>query len=81
MSNSAYSAYCHILSSTILQITGLRASTNNYASTVLDLFLDAQAEYGIPSRMRGDRGGENIEVATYMVAVQGPNRGSFMWGS
>ena len=64
-----------------LKITGLRASTNNYASTVLDLFLDAKAKYGMPSRMRGDRGGENIDVAMYVVARRGPNRGSFLWGS
>lgn len=62
-------------------ITGLCASTDNLASTVFNVFLNAQAEYGMPSRMRGDRGGENIDVATYMVAVRGPNRGSFMWGS
>lgn len=64
-----------------VQVVALRASTNNRAVTVLDLFLEAQEEYGMPSRMRGDRGGENIDVATYMVMRNGPNRGSFMWGS
>ncbi|KAL4066457.1 hypothetical protein V8B97DRAFT_2025423 [Scleroderma yunnanense] len=57
------------------------SSTNNFASTVLDLFLDAKSKYGLLSCMRGDHGGENIDVATYMVAVHGPNHGSFMWGS
>ncbi|KAK6984929.1 hypothetical protein R3P38DRAFT_2465756, partial [Favolaschia claudopus] len=36
-------------------ITGLRASTNNRASTVLEVFLAAVGEYGLPSRVRGDR--------------------------
>lgn len=63
------------------QITALRVSTNNRASTVLDLFIDAKDEYGIPSRIRGDRGGENIQVATHMIATNGHNRGSFLWGS
>jgi hypothetical protein len=63
------------------QITGLRASSNNKSSTVLDLFLDAVAEYGTPSRVRGDRGGENIEVAVWMVMHRGVRRASFMWGS
>jgi hypothetical protein len=40
-------------------MTGLRASTNNKASTVLEMFLEAILAYGIPSRMRGDRGGKN----------------------
>jgi hypothetical protein len=62
------------------QITGLRASSNNKSSTVLDLFLDAVAEYGTPSRVRGDRGGENIEVAVWMVMHRGARRASFMWG-
>jgi len=62
-------------------VVALRASTNNCAATVLDLFLKAQEEYGMPSRMRGDRGGENVDVATYMVMKNGPNRGSFLWGS
>ena len=34
----------------------LSASTNNYASTVLSAFLDAVEEFGLPSRVRVDRG-------------------------
>ena len=64
-----------------MQVTGLQASTNNRASTVLSLFLEAKSEYGLPSRVRGDRGGENIDVATYMVMKRGSHRGSFLWGS
>ncbi|KAG5220185.1 Integrase catalytic domain-containing protein [Salix suchowensis] len=38
------------------RITGLHASTNNRAETVLEMFLDAAIAYGLPSRVRGDRG-------------------------
>ncbi|KAJ7759836.1 hypothetical protein B0H14DRAFT_3096449 [Mycena olivaceomarginata] len=31
--------------------------------------------------MRGDRGGENIEVAVWMIKHRGAKRASFMWGS
>lgn len=58
----------------------LRASTNNFADTVLDVFLEAVKAYGVPSRVRGDRGGENVEVAIWMIKHRGPNRASFMWG-
>ena len=61
-------------------MTGLKASTNNLSPTVLDVFLAAAEEYGFPSRLRGDRGGENIDCAIYMVMHNGPNRSSFMWG-
>ena len=60
---------------------GLRASTDNKASTVLKLFLERVNCYGCPSRVRGDRGGENIYVAVWMILFMGPGRGSFMWGS
>jgi len=65
----------------LLQVTGLHASTNNRASTVLEVFLDAVRCYGLPSRMRGDRGGENKDVSVFMILARGPNRCSFMWGS
>lgn len=62
------------------QITALRANTNNLASTVLELFLLAVEIYGTPSRVRGDRGGENVLVSAYMIMKRGPRRGSFLWG-
>lgn len=42
-------------------VTAIRASHNNRASTVLDLFREAVARstYGLPSRVHGDRGEEN----------------------
>ena len=49
-------------------------------STVLELFLFAVEVYGHPSRVRGDRGGENVLVSAYMIMKHGPNRGSFLWG-
>ena len=43
------------------RIMFLKRSTNNKAVTVLQLF-------GLPSRVRGDQGTENIEVARYMFS-------------
>ncbi|KAK7005481.1 hypothetical protein R3P38DRAFT_3604766 [Favolaschia claudopus] len=62
-------------------ITGLRASSNNLAATVLEVFMAAIQAYGTPYRLRGDRGGENTRVAIWMVMHRGPGRASFMWGS
>ncbi|KAK6992373.1 hypothetical protein R3P38DRAFT_2386233, partial [Favolaschia claudopus] len=59
-------------------ITGLRASTINKALTVLEVFLAAVGEYGLPSRVRGDRGAENKKV---MILKRGLGRGSFIWSS
>lgn len=52
----------------------LRAGTNNTADTVLRLFLDAVEEYGLPSRVRSDQGGESVGVSMFML--QHPQRGS-----
>lgn len=59
----------------------MEPATNNRSKTVLRLFLKAVRAYGCPSRLRGDRGGENIDVSIWMIMYRGPNRASFMWGS
>ncbi|CAL8384465.1 unnamed protein product [Arctogadus glacialis] len=58
----------------------LSAATNNRATTVLDAFLGAVRQYGVPSRVRSDKGRENFEVAYYMVDNCGPNRNSHITG-
>ena len=61
-------------------LLGIRAHSNNCASTVLVLFEDIASEFGYPSRVRGDHGTENLLVADRMEVVRGPNRGSYIWG-
>jgi len=48
---------------------------------MLDLFKHVTTEHGMPSRVQGDRGGENIDVATYMIMSNGPCCALFIWGS
>ena len=59
-------------------ITYLRISSNNCASTVLSAFSAAVEEYGTPSRIRIDKGGENALVSLYMIEhpERGPDRHS-----
>ncbi|KAG9016296.1 hypothetical protein FRB90_003400 [Tulasnella sp. 427] len=61
-------------------ITGLRASNNNRAATVLAVFLRAANVYRTPSRLHGDHGVENVLVAAWMEANKGARRGSYIWG-
>lgn len=61
-------------------VTGLRASDNNRAATVLEIFLASCGEYGVPSRLRGDHGTENLYVAAWMEVNRGLRRGSYIWG-
>ncbi|KAG7455518.1 hypothetical protein MATL_G00257570 [Megalops atlanticus] len=58
----------------------LDAATNNRASTAFAHFRKATERHGIPSRVRGDQGAENVEIARYMFTVRGTDRGSFMSG-
>ncbi|XP_013888677.1 uncharacterized protein LOC106536054 [Austrofundulus limnaeus] len=61
-------------------ITYLRCCTDNRASTSLQLFQSAVEQYGLPHHVRGDAGGENIDIARFMIENRGPNRASFMVG-
>lgn len=61
-------------------VTGIRASNNNRAETVLEVFIDAVDEHGLPSRVRGDHGTENVLVAQFMEEARGVSRGSYIWG-
>lgn len=59
----------------------LKCSNNNRASTVLKAFQNATTCYFIPSRIRTDYGGENIDVARFMLQHRGFHRGSVLTGS
>lgn len=58
----------------------MEVHTDNKAATVLKTFQNAIDQYGLPSRVHGDRGGENKDVSVFMIMARGRNRGSFMWG-
>ena len=58
----------------------LHCANNNLASTAMRLFEAAVHVYGLPSRVRGDRGGENVDIADFMIARRGEGRGSFLCG-
>lgn len=45
----------------------LKASNNNRALTVLYCFLEAEHVYGLPQHVCSDHGGENVDVARFML--------------
>ena len=60
----------------------LHCSNNNQAATVLSLFREAVNVYGLPSRIRIDKGGENVDVAMFLLThpLRGPRRSSVIVG-
>lgn len=59
----------------------LRCSNNNKAETLVNYFTTGVEKFGLPSRVRSDKGLENIAIANYMLAMRGPNRGSMITGA
>jgi len=45
------------------------------------MFIDVILKHGVPSRVCGDRGGENRDVSILMILLHGLGHASFMWGS
>ena len=58
----------------------LKASANNRKETVLEYFIAAVSQYGLPSRIRVDHGGENNDLCEVMELLRGLNRGSALRG-
>lgn len=59
------------------------SSLTSNARQIIDLlpfFSIAIGTYGCPSRVRSDYGGKNVDVARFMMAVCGLNRGSHITG-
>ena len=59
----------------------LKCSSNNTASTVYNLFLEAVDLYGLPPRVGSDQGTENYCVAQHMLEHHGVDRRSMLVGS
>ena len=58
----------------------LVCTNNNKADTLLDCFMAAVNEYGLPSRVRTGKGLENAQIADYMIEKGGTDRGSIITG-
>jgi hypothetical protein len=60
----------------------IKCTNNNKAITIfiVDCFLKAVDSYGLPSRVRSDKGLENVLAADYMFEKMGTNRGSMITG-
>ena len=61
--------------------TYIGCATNNTADTTSRAFLSATDEYGWPSRVRSDKGTENVGVAVLMNSKRGTGRSSHIAGS
>lgn len=64
------------------RIIYLQCHNNNRSQTVLDAFVDGVRRLGLPRRVRADKGGENVQVATFMLQhpLRGTGMGCFITG-
>ena len=58
----------------------LECTNNNKADTLLSCFVNAVSDYGLPSRVRTDKGLENVRIADYVIEKMGSNCGSIITG-
>lgn len=61
-------------------VTYIECTNNNKADTMLQCFLKGIDAFGLPLRVRTDKGLENIRIAEYMIQKRGENRGSILAG-
>lgn len=64
----------------IQSFSSLTVDGNNRASMVLQSFIAAVDQYGLPSRVLSDKGGENTDVAELMTRSRGTCRNSHITG-
>ena len=58
----------------------LKVAGNNSSETAFSGFLLGVERYGLPSRVRCDKGGENVLIAEYTITHRGTGRGSVITG-
>lgn len=61
-------------------VPAVRVSTNNLGATVVKVFWEGVGTHGLPSRVRGDHGVENLMLAHLMDDLRGAGRGSYIFG-
>ena len=71
--NKIVGIYTHgIIDGASRLIVCLKSHNNNKATTLLEDFVNANKQYSIPFRVRGDKGGENMKVAEFMFSARPP---------
>ena len=65
---------------TLVSYLYFRVHTDNLAKTAFNDFVNCLHEFGIPSHVRADAGGEFTHIEKFMKFFNGEGRGSFISG-